>query len=42
VAEGGDERSGRWVGQGKAECGIHLPLAVEPATTDEGQTVAAG
>ena len=27
VAEGEDERSGRWRGQGKTECGIHLGLA---------------
>ena len=42
VEEGGDERSGRWAGQGKAECGIHLPLSVEPASSDEGRSVAAG
>jgi phosphoadenosine phosphosulfate reductase len=28
VAEGGDRRAGRWPGQAKTECGIHLP---EPA-----------
>lgn len=27
VAEGEDERSGRWRGRGKTECGIHLGLA---------------
>lgn len=32
VEAGADKRAGRWVGQGKTECGIHLP----------GQTVAAG
>jgi phosphoadenosine phosphosulfate reductase len=42
VAEGGDERSGRWAGQGKAECGIHLPISVEPATETNGSSVAAG
>ena len=29
VREGADERSGRWVGKDKTECGIHLPLTVE-------------
>jgi phosphoadenosine phosphosulfate reductase len=24
VAEGEDERAGRWAGKGKTECGIHL------------------
>jgi phosphoadenosine phosphosulfate reductase len=27
VAEGEDERNGRWRGRGKTECGIHLGLA---------------
>jgi phosphoadenosine phosphosulfate reductase len=27
VAAGEDERSGRWRGQDKTECGIHLGLA---------------
>lgn len=26
VSEGGDERSGRWAGQGKTECGLHTLL----------------
>lgn len=42
VAEGGDERSGRWAGQGKTECGIHLPLSVEPADSEQEPSVAAG
>ena len=25
----GDERSGRWAGQGKTECGLHLPDALD-------------
>jgi phosphoadenosine phosphosulfate reductase len=27
VAEGGDERAGRWAGSGKTECGIHTFMA---------------
>ncbi|MDZ4764462.1 MAG: phosphoadenylyl-sulfate reductase [Chloroflexota bacterium] len=31
VESGGDQRAGRWVGQSKTECGIHLPnAAVQP------------
>ncbi|GAF11901.1 phosphoadenylyl-sulfate reductase [Bacillus sp. JCM 19046] len=26
VAAGGDERSGRWSGSGKTECGLHAPI----------------
>lgn len=40
VADGADERSGRWVGQGKAECGIHLPLTVEPAEAEPRRSIA--
>ena len=40
VEEGGDERSGRWSGKSKTECGIHLPLTVEPAA--EESSIAAG
>ena len=40
VTDGEDERSGRWAGKGKTECGIHLPLSVEPA--ESGASVAAG
>ena len=29
VAPGGDVRSGRWAGQDKVECGIHLPIAAK-------------
>jgi len=29
VTEGQDERTGRWVGQGKTECGLHVPLDLE-------------
>jgi len=42
VQEGDDERSGRWAGQGKTECGIHLPLTVEPATPATPSTIASG
>ncbi len=42
VIGGGDERSGRWAGKGKAECGIHLPLMVEPTGRDVGRSLAAG
>ena len=42
VTDGGDERSGRWAGNGKTECGIHLPLTVEPAERGVADTVAAG
>jgi phosphoadenosine phosphosulfate reductase len=28
VTEGGDRRAGRWAGQAKTECGIHLPVPV--------------
>lgn len=40
VEAGSDERAGRWSGTGKTECGIHLPLTVEPAETV--RSVAAG
>jgi phosphoadenosine phosphosulfate reductase len=42
VQDDGDERSGRWAGQGKTECGIHLPLTVEPAVDEPTRSVAAG
>lgn len=29
VAEGGDERSGRWAGNGKTECGLHTEALVK-------------
>ncbi len=40
VVDGGDERSGRWAGQTKTECGIHLPLTVEPAPQEVAGSVA--
>ena len=42
VEGGGDERSGRWAGKDKTECGIHLSLAVEPAVQESHQSVAGG
>ncbi len=30
VADGEDERAGRWAGQGKTECGLHTFLQVKP------------
>lgn len=30
VAEGGDERAGRWVGSDKTECGLHLDPSSSP------------
>ncbi|MBT3270321.1 phosphoadenylyl-sulfate reductase [Candidatus Poribacteria bacterium] len=37
VAEGGDERSGRWSGLNKAECGIHLTHFATPQPTEKGR-----
>ena len=31
VEEGGDIRSGRWAGQDKSECGIHVERATPPS-----------
>jgi phosphoadenosine phosphosulfate reductase len=30
VADGEDERAGRWAGQGKTECGLHTFLQAKP------------
>lgn len=36
VGEGEDERSGRWAGQNKTECGLHISLELEtPESTQE-------
>lgn len=36
VGEGEDERSGRWAGQNKTECGLHISLDLEtPESTQE-------
>jgi phosphoadenosine phosphosulfate reductase len=41
VAEGEDERAGRWRGEEKTECGIHL-LSQNPGLLDESQSVVFG
>jgi phosphoadenosine phosphosulfate reductase len=41
VAEGEDERAGRWRGDEKTECGIHL-LSGSPGLLDESQSVVFG
>ena len=39
VADGADDRSGRWAGQGKTECGLHLEVpGTQPALTSGGRT----
>ena len=39
VADGADDRSGRWAGQGKTECGLHLEVSgTQPALTSGGRT----
>lgn len=38
---GQDERSGRWAGQTKTECGLHLPSAGQPGRSEEGGDAAA-
>lgn len=35
VAPGEDERSGRWAGTGKTECGLHTPALHPPRDRDE-------
>lgn len=34
VAEGGDERSGRWAGKAKTECGLHVPAGTTGTSSE--------